>query len=43
MKLISVAEYAKLEGISRQAVQKRIKAGTVKAEKIGRNYVIKLK
>jgi hypothetical protein len=43
MKQFSVTEYAKLEGISRQAVLKRIKSGTVKAKKIGKNYIITLK
>ena len=39
---ISVSEAAKLLGISRVAVFKRIKNGQIKAEKVGRNYVIKL-
>jgi len=37
---ISVAELAKRLGISRIAVFKRIQKGQIKAEKIGRNYVI---
>ena len=36
----SIAELAKILGISRIAVYKRIKRGRIKAEKIGRNYVI---
>lgn len=43
MKHLSVTEYAKLEGVSRQAALKRIKAGTVKAKKIGNNYIITIK
>ncbi len=37
---ISVAELAKLLGISRVAVFKKIKKGDIPAEKIGRNYAI---
>jgi len=37
----SVPEAAKLLGISRAAVAKRIKAGTLSAERVGRNYAIK--
>ncbi|MEA3249322.1 MAG: helix-turn-helix domain-containing protein [Patescibacteria group bacterium] len=37
----SVLELAKILGISRIAVFKKIKNGTIKAEKVGRNYVIK--
>ncbi|OGI27938.1 MAG: hypothetical protein A2359_00170 [Candidatus Moranbacteria bacterium RIFOXYB1_FULL_43_19] len=37
---ISTAELAKLLGISRIAVYKKIKAGKIKAEKKGRNYFI---
>jgi len=36
----SVAELAKILNISRQSVFKRIKNGQIKAEKIGRNYII---
>ncbi len=36
----SVPEAAKILGISRAAVTKRIKAGTLYAERIGRNYSI---
>jgi len=36
----STIELAKLLGISRQAVLKKIKNGQIKAEKIGRNYFI---
>ena len=36
----STAEVAKLMGISRIAVHKKIVGGKIKAEKIGRNYVI---
>lgn len=39
-KYISVAELAKLLGISRIAVFKKIKSGKIKAVKIGRNYAI---
>ncbi len=37
---ISTAEAAKLLGISRIAVFKKIKKGEIKAKKIGRNFVI---
>lgn len=37
---LSVAELAKLLGISRVAVFKRIRKGQIPAEKIGRSYVI---
>lgn len=37
---VSTAEAARLLGISRQAVLKRIWAGTVRARKTGRNYAI---
>jgi len=37
---ISVAELAKILGISRIAVFKRIQKGQVPAEKVGRSYVI---
>jgi len=36
----STNEVAKLLGISRIAVFKKIKSGEIKAQKIGRNYVI---
>lgn len=39
--LISTSQAAKIFGISRIAILKRIKAGTLKAYKIGRNYVIR--
>jgi predicted DNA-binding protein YlxM (UPF0122 family) len=39
---VSVSEYAELKKISRQAVQQQIKTGKVKAEKIGRAYIINL-
>jgi len=39
---ISATEAAKLLGISRIAVFKRIKSGQLKAEKVGRNYIIKI-
>ncbi len=41
-KYISVAELAKLLGISRVAVFKRIKKGQIPAEKIGRSYAISM-
>lgn len=40
---ISVAELAKMLGISRIAVFKKIKKGQIPAEKIGRSYVISMK
>lgn len=39
-KLLSTAEAAKLLGISRIAVFKKIKSGEIKAKKVGRNFVI---
>lgn len=39
---ISVAELAKMLGISRVAVFKRIKKGQIPAEKIGRSYAISM-
>ena len=39
-KLISSTELAKILGISRVAVFKKIKAGQIKAVKVGRNYII---
>lgn len=38
---LTTSEAAKLLGLSRIAVFKRIKAGTLPAKKIGRNYLIK--
>lgn len=40
---LTTAELAKLLGISRVAVFKKIKKGEIKAEKIGRNFVIRKK
>jgi excisionase family DNA binding protein len=37
---ISTAELAKILGISRVAVHKKIKKGEIRAAKVGRNYVI---
>jgi len=37
---LTIAELAKLLGISRVAVFKKVKKGQIKAEKIGRNYAI---
>jgi len=37
---LSTSELAKILGISRIAVFNRIKKGQIKAEKIGRNYII---
>lgn len=37
---ISIPELAKILGISRIAVYKKVKNGQIKAEKIGRNYAI---
>ena len=39
-KFLTSNEVAKILGISRVAVFKKIKAGQIKAEKIGRNFVI---
>lgn len=39
-KYFSAPEIAKLLGVSRVAVFKKIKSGLIKAEKVGRNYVI---
>ena len=39
-KLLSTTETAKLLGISRIAVFKKIKAGEIKAKRVGRNFVI---
>jgi len=39
-KYLSTTEAALLLGISRQAVFKKIKAGAIKARKIGRHFVI---
>lgn len=38
--LFSTSEVAKLLGISRVAVFKKIKTGKIKAKKVGRNFVI---
>lgn len=40
VKFISTEEAAKILGISRIAVFNRIKSGSLKAEKVGRNYII---
>lgn len=37
---ISTTETAKILGISRVAVFKKIKSGQIKAEKIGRNFIV---
>jgi excisionase family DNA binding protein len=39
-KYFSTSEVASLLGVSRIAIFKKIKSGQIKAEKIGRNYVI---
>lgn len=39
-KYLSIPELAKLLGVSRIAVYKKVKAGKIKADKIGRNYAI---
>lgn len=39
-KFISTTELAKLLGVSRIAVYKQIKSGKIKAEKVGRGFVI---
>lgn len=38
--LFSTSEVAKILGISRVAVFKKIQAGEIKAKKVGRNFVI---
>lgn len=40
MKYISVSEYAKMKGISRQAVIQRIRRGYLKAERVGSVFII---
>ena len=40
-KLVSTSQAAKILGISRIAVFNKIKKGEIKAEKVGRNYVIR--
>lgn len=42
-KFFSTTEVAKLLGISRIAVFKKIKTGEIKAKKVGRNFVIEEK
>lgn len=42
-KYLSTSELAKILGISRVAVFKKIKIGEIKAKKIGRNFVIEKK
>ena len=39
-KYISLPELAKLLGLSRIAIYKKVKAGEIKATKIGRNYAV---
>jgi len=39
-RVMSTSELAKLLGISRVAIFKKIKSGQIKARKIGRNYII---
>jgi len=39
-KYLTTAELAKILGISRIAVFKKIKSGKIKAKKVGRNFVI---
>ncbi|HBG27454.1 MAG: hypothetical protein A2Y10_02675 [Planctomycetes bacterium GWF2_41_51] len=39
-KNLTVPELAKLLGISRIAVYKKVKAGVIPAEKVGRTYII---
>lgn len=38
--LLSTTELAKILGISRIAVFKKIKSGEIKAKKVGRNFII---
>jgi excisionase family DNA binding protein len=42
-RFFSTSEVAKLLGISRVAVFKKIKTGEIKAKKVGRNFVIEEK
>lgn len=42
-RFFTTSEVAKLYGISRVAIFKKIKKGKIKAKKIGRNYVIEVK
>ncbi|MBU6500275.1 MAG: helix-turn-helix domain-containing protein [Patescibacteria group bacterium] len=39
--LLSTSEVARLLGISRIAVFKKIKSGEIKASKVGRNFVVR--
>lgn len=39
-KHLTIPEFADLLGISRIAVYKKVKAGKIPAEKVGRNYII---
>jgi len=39
--LLSTAEVAKLLGVTRVAIFKKIKSGEIRAQKIGRNFVIR--
>lgn len=41
--VITIPELAKLLGISRIAVFRKVKRGEIQAEKIGKTYMIKLK
>lgn len=41
-KYLSIQELADIQGISRIAVYKKVKAGKIKAIKIGRNYAIQI-
>jgi hypothetical protein len=43
MQYITATQYAKRHRISRQAVNKRIKTGKIKAKKVGFYYIIKIK
>lgn len=40
---LSTSELARILGISRVAVFKKIKSGNIKAQKVGRNFVIRKK
>lgn len=37
---IPTSEFARLMGVSRQAIIKKIKTGKIHAQKVGRNYII---
>ncbi len=40
-KLMTIPQLAKQLGVSRNAVYKRVKNGNIRAERVGRNYLIR--